>query len=271
MKSMKWLASYMVVASLGLGVAFLVSIRFMAPAHSQGAPSNGDLPPEFAKDINGGANNAGQTAPPPAAGNPSATPVANPAAAAAAPQQMPPPPPSNEPPPMPSNSPKTPGLNEKAAAPNMSPPPGPPPGPQGEPPKPGPQDGTIDNGATAGSPPIPTYVVPKDGYAYDPTGKRDPFKPFRAAVSDIKKVVLEPLQKWDLDRLKVVGILWDVRNPRAMVKDPDGALHIVTKNSKIGRNEGYVAAVREGEVVVIETKYTETGAIKETYVMEFRK
>lgn len=268
MKSMKWLASYMVVASLGLGVAFLVSIRFMAPAHSQGAPSNGDLPPEFAKDINGGANNAGQATPPPppAAANPNA--AASPAASAAAPQQMPPPPPSNEPPPMPSNSPKTPGLNEKVA-PSMPLPPAP--GPQADASKPGPQDATVDNGATAGGPPIPTYVVPKDGYAYDPTGKRDPFKPFRAAVGDIKKVVLEPLQKWDLDRLKVVGILWDVRNPRAMVKDPEGAVYIVTKNSKIGRNEGYVAAVREGEVVVIETKYTETGAIKETYVMEFRK
>jgi len=256
-KSIKWLASYVVVAGLGLGIAFFASLHFMAPAHSQGAPSNGDLPPEFAKEINNNKQAPAQASPAPAHSPAAALPPTPPPAAAvvnAAPA---------EPPPPPSQSPKTPGAanaqnipTQQQTAPPQQPPP--------------PQDAVIDNGATALGP-MPTYVVPKDGYAYDPTGKRDPFKPFHSLTDDAKKVILEPLQKWDLDRLKVVGILWEVRNPRAMVKDPDGVLHIVTKDTKIGRNEGYVAAVREGEIVVIETKYTETGAKKETYIMEFRK
>jgi type IV pilus assembly protein PilP len=82
---------------------------------------------------------------------------------------------------------------------------------------------------------------------------------------------LEPLQRWEIERLQVVGILWDVRKPRAMVRDPDGTVYTVVKNSKIGRSEGFVAAIREGEVVVIETKYEDGNATKEPRVLELKK
>lgn len=117
-------------------------------------------------------------------------------------------------------------------------------------------------------------TMPKDEYIYDPTGKRDPFKPFRIIRSkqvEKAEIPLEPLQRWEVDRLQIVGILWDVKTPRAMIKDPDGAVYTVTKNSKIGRNEGYVSAIREGELVIVETKYEDGKSTKETRVMEFKK
>ena len=236
MKSVRWMMSYILVASLGLWLAFAVSMRFMAPAHSQNAPSNGDLPPEFMKEM----ENTQVPAATPGA-HPAATPQAaptgqNPAAGQAAPPSIPPPPPEGMP-----AQPGQPAMGDAVTAPTA---------PQ--------QD-----------------LIPRDDYVYDPTGKRDPFKPFRAIRTttrkDIPKDQLEPLQRWELDRLQIVGILWDVGTPRAMIKDPDGAVFTVIKNSKIGRNEGYVSAIREGEIVIVEVRYEDDKPIKETRVMELKK
>lgn len=227
MKSVRWMVSYILVAVIGLGLAFAVSVRFMTPAHSQDAPSNGDLPPEFMKEVEstqvplppGQQPPAGQVPPPPT--------------------EMPPPPPEQQ---------------------QISPPP-----PSADQP--------VGDGATAQPAAQPQPYDNGDDYFYDPTGKRDPFKPFRAVVirSDKKEVVLEPLQKWELERLQIVGILWEVKTPRAMIKDPDGAVHTIVKNSKIGRNEGYVAVIREGEIVVVETIYEDGKPIKTPRLVEFKK
>ncbi|MEK2644480.1 pilus assembly protein PilP [Bdellovibrio sp. BCCA] len=243
MKSVRWIVSYILVASLGLWLAFAVSVKFMAPAHSQETPSNGDLPADFLKEVEStqvppaGATppGGGKQATPPPAQQQHAQP-----GAAAQPQQ-PPQQPNVPPPPMENEMP-------------------------------------VGDGATAQTPP-PASILPSDGYRYDPTGKRDPFKVFRTVRpkdnggSDIAKPneILEPLQRWEIERLQVVGILWDVRTPRAMIRDPDGAVFTVTKNSKIGRSEGFVAAIREGEVVVVETKYDDGKSVKETRVLELKK
>jgi type IV pilus assembly protein PilP len=44
-----------------------------------------------------------------------------------------------------------------------------------------------------------------------------------------------------------------VKRPRAMINDPDGKVHIVGPNTKIGLRNGYIAVIREGEIVVVET------------------
>lgn len=222
MKSVRWIVSYILVASLGLWLAFAVSMKFMAPAQSQEAPSNGDLPADFMKEVEA-------TQVPPAG---SAAPAATP------PGEGMTPPPENVPAQIPAP----------------------------------PAEMPVGDAVTA---PIQEFV-PRDSYVYDPTGKRDPFKVFKAVRpvlpdSATRQEILEPLQRWELDRLQVVGILWDVRTPRAMIRDPDGAVFVVTKNSKVGRSEGFVAAIREGEVVVIETKYDEGKALKEPRIMELKK
>lgn len=240
MKSVRWLVSYIVVASLGLWLAFAVSVRFMTPAHSQDAPSAGDLPPEFLKEVE---NTQAPPAGSPPAGN--TPPAGTPAAQA----------PTTPPP-------QQPAQQHSVPAPGTVPPP------------PANVDMPIGDGATAAAP--PQEFVPRDEYRYDPTGKRDPFKVFRTVRPTHQEPlkpneILEPLQRWEVDRLQVVGILWDVRTPRAMIRDPDGGVYTVTKNSKIGRSEGFVAAIREGEVVVVETKYDDGKSVKETRVLELRK
>jgi type IV pilus assembly protein PilP len=91
---------------------------------------------------------------------------------------------------------------------------------------------------------------------YNPADKRDPFLPYFAiqkqklALGD--STPLEPLQQFALNDLKVIGIIWDVGHPKALIIDPGGKSHIIVENTKLGKEFGYVAAIREGEIIVVE-------------------
>lgn len=97
----------------------------------------------------------------------------------------------------------------------------------------------------------------RDFFEYDPRGRRDPF-----TIPEVDKPVdqlpshgpLLPLQKYDLSALKLIGIIWDVNQPRAMIQESESKrIHTVGVNAKIGIRNGYIAVIREGEVVVVET------------------
>lgn len=94
-------------------------------------------------------------------------------------------------------------------------------------------------------------------FIYDPQGRRDPFRAYTEVQgtdnSGLSVGPLLPLQKFDLDQLKLIGIIWDVRDPKAMFQDPNAKIYTVGKDERVGRNNGYIATIREGEIVVIET------------------
>ncbi|MES2854641.1 MAG: pilus assembly protein PilP [Bdellovibrionota bacterium] len=97
----------------------------------------------------------------------------------------------------------------------------------------------------------------REPFDYDPRGRRDPFIqpiPDRPMSEGALHGPLLPLQKFDLVQLRLVGIIWDVRRPKAMIKDPTGNTHLVTTNTKVGPKNGYIAVIREGEIVVVETQ-----------------
>lgn len=99
---------------------------------------------------------------------------------------------------------------------------------------------------------IESFLEP---YIYDPKGRRDPFRPYtetRALEEGEMAGPLLPLQQYELDQLKLVGIIWNVNDPKAMFIDPKKQVHIVRRDERIGRKKGYVAVIREGEVVIVE-------------------
>ncbi len=92
-------------------------------------------------------------------------------------------------------------------------------------------------------------------YDYDIKGKRDPFQPFFGQTELTPGAEIGPisfLQRFDLRELKLIGIIWDVSRPKAMMADPSGGVHVVEVNAKVGRNNAYIGAIREGEIVVVE-------------------
>lgn len=134
--------------------------------------------------------------------------------------------------------------------------------------------------ADQGSIPVPGAVNPEfageEQYNYDPTGRRDPFKPYRnyrptPGTGANRADLTDPLQRWDVGRFLIMAIIWEVKNPKAMIKDPDGTTFMIGKGTKIGRNGGHVIAIREGEVLVVETIDNEGVITKEVRILELKK
>jgi len=94
----------------------------------------------------------------------------------------------------------------------------------------------------------------QDGAQVAPKGKRDPFRPFtlnmRTTVQ--RRDNLSPLERYDLGQLKLVGIVWNLKEPSAMVEDSAGLGYLVKVGTRIGANDGTIKAIRENEVVVEE-------------------
>lgn len=107
----------------------------------------------------------------------------------------------------------------------------------------------------APSEPAAAFLEP---YLYDTReGRRNPFKPatFIEPGSLNNQMVgpSTPLERFELDELRLLAIIWDVKSPRAMFLDPANEVHTVGKDDRIGRRRGYIAVIREGEVVVVES------------------
>jgi type IV pilus assembly protein PilP len=88
--------------------------------------------------------------------------------------------------------------------------------------------------------------------AYNPAGRRDPFRPFTLDIRPEARTQLTPLQRYELGQLIVVGTVWEMTPPRAMVEDSVGMGYIVTIGTPIGRNGGVVTAIEPQRIVVEE-------------------
>jgi len=93
---------------------------------------------------------------------------------------------------------------------------------------------------------------------YSSVGKRDPFRPLslKAKASQRARENLSPLERYELGQLKLVGIIWGIKEPRAMVEDATGLGYVVKIGTLIGPNEGKVKAIKPAEVI-IEERFTD--------------
>jgi type IV pilus assembly protein PilP len=110
-----------------------------------------------------------------------------------------------------------------------------------------------------------------DPFDYDQRGRRDPFVepiPDKPVQQGNIHGPLLPLQKFELSQLALVGIIWDVKHPKAMIKDPTGSTHVVGTNTKVGPRNGYIAVIREGEMVVVETTEQEGKLVSSAQVVK---
>ncbi|MBI3302287.1 MAG: pilus assembly protein PilP [Deltaproteobacteria bacterium] len=96
----------------------------------------------------------------------------------------------------------------------------------------------------------------EDTYRYDPAGKRDPFlSPFTAATPELgtaEEQPKTPLQRFDLGQLKLVGVIWEASEPKALIEDSGGLGYIVTRGTLIGSKGGVIKTIEPKRVVVEE-------------------
>jgi type IV pilus assembly protein PilP len=96
-------------------------------------------------------------------------------------------------------------------------------------------------------------VVPAtEDLPYDPAGRRDPFRPPRASAPVAGGAPRTPLQGYEIGQLRLVAIVYDPVEPRAVVEDDEGLGYIVKVGTPIGPNGGRIDAIEQGRVVIEE-------------------
>jgi type IV pilus assembly protein PilP len=114
-------------------------------------------------------------------------------------------------------------------------------------------------------------------YTYSPVGKLNPFHPLvvdkteKTPTPPPKKVEGAgrekeepgtPLERVELTALKLVAVVWDIANPRAMVEDAGGKGYILIRGTRIGKNQGQVSRITSAGIVVQEKVEGTDGKIK---------
>ncbi len=98
----------------------------------------------------------------------------------------------------------------------------------------------------------PMASLADDDRPFDPTGRRDPFRPPRANVVTRTGEPPTPLQRYEIGQLKLVAIIYDTVQPRAVVEDDQGLGYIVRVGTAIGANGGRVRNIERGRVLIEE-------------------
>ena len=82
---------------------------------------------------------------------------------------------------------------------------------------------------------------------------------------------LTALQRFDLNDLRLIGIMWDIREPKAMFVDPENKVHVIGRDEGIGNQNGYVESIREGEVVVVEAVRSDAGVEYQSKIVKLKR
>lgn len=136
--------------------------------------------------------------------------------------------------------------------------------------QPEPQPATAISETTIAQPEQTKYI-PELAMGYDPKGKIDPFEPlFRdepakaAKEAEVdaegiqakkreKRIPQTPLEKIELNQLRLRAIVLAPSGNRALVEESTGKGYILTKGTYIGRNQGVVTEIQKDKVLVEET------------------
>jgi Tfp pilus assembly protein PilP len=94
--------------------------------------------------------------------------------------------------------------------------------------------------------------------------KRDPFRPYTLnnKPSQRRRENLSPLERYELGQLKLVGVIWDIKEPNAIVEDSAGLGYVVRIGTPIGSNEGKVKTIQPARLVIEEFQFDVYGAKK---------
>ena len=123
-------------------------------------------------------------------------------------------------------------------------------------------------GNSDGAAPAEQKSDPQSPANFSTVGKRDPFRPFtlNTRTDSRPRENLSPLERYDLGQLRLVGVVWHVKEPNAMVEDSVGLGYIVKVGTLIGANDGKVKAIKPNEIIIEETYVDLFGAKKKREV-----
>ena len=104
-------------------------------------------------------------------------------------------------------------------------------------------------------------------FAYDASGKPDPFMPLIIEDDEKKKTArmpqvskpLTPLQRFALTDLMLVAIISSGQRSAALLQDPTGFGYIVNEGTLVGKNDGVIVKILGDGIIIQETVYNALG------------
>lgn len=100
-------------------------------------------------------------------------------------------------------------------------------------------------------PPLPvikTYPIPR----YEMASLRSPFQP-NLVQANGRKRMKEPLEKFSLDSLRLVGIITRSNHQWGLVAAPDSKIHRITVGGHLGLYDGRVIAIHKNYLDIAES------------------
>jgi Tfp pilus assembly protein PilP len=105
--------------------------------------------------------------------------------------------------------------------------------------------------------------LPLEVARYDPTGKRDPFKPFDFSARPVNPGAATPLEQYDLSQLRLTAVITDPsRGSTALIQDQAGKGFNVRIGTRLGLKSGVIVSIESDKLKILETETDLTG--KET-------
>lgn len=114
-------------------------------------------------------------------------------------------------------------------------------------------------------------------FIYSEKGRRDPFSKPPGLEETKDQFVGEQesqtggLEGYDVSSFQLTTVLWDVKHPKALVRASDTETFVIEEGTKIGRSNGYVAKIREGEVVIVEPALSTDPSVPTLYKTQVLK
>lgn len=106
---------------------------------------------------------------------------------------------------------------------------------------------------------------------FDFSNKKDPFKPFvtvkapqAPSVNAVKRIAANtlPIHSFDVSQFKLIGVVTDNRQNKAMVVDPNGKGYVIKPGMTIGKNGGVITSITNSGVDVLEQFRDDNGRVR---------
>lgn len=104
--------------------------------------------------------------------------------------------------------------------------------------------------------------IEEEVFLYDKTGKRDPFVSLLIAAQQEPSKGETPLESYDVNSIKILGIVWDEKGHYAAVILPDGKAYTLREGMTIGLHKGKIQRISKSSLVIKERVKDYTGEIK---------
>lgn len=109
----------------------------------------------------------------------------------------------------------------------------------------------------------------------DFTSRKDPFKPAISEMTQVAKgsgketipnMNLLPIQRVEVEKFRITGIIAGLKENRALLVDPDGKAYVMKSGMFIGPNSGKITRITANSVEVDESFKDDAGRMKKRTV-----